>query len=54
MTVLDSVVSPLAHLATVEIAQFAHGGGVRFEPVSNDSLGLAMALQRLLHEGERR
>ena len=52
MTVLGPVVVPSAHLATIEIPQFAHGGGVGFEPVGDDSLGRAVPLQRLLHEGE--
>ena len=52
MTVFVPVVSPTAHLATIEISQFAHRGRGRFEPVSNDGFGPALAFQRFLHESE--
>ncbi len=54
VTVFRAVVCPLVNLATIEIPHFAQPGGLGFVPVSEDGFGLAVALQRLLHEGKCR
>ena len=54
VAVFDPVVLPAADLAAITVAEFAHRGGVRSEPVGDDRFRLSVALECLLHEGESR
>jgi hypothetical protein len=50
VAIFTAIVQPLAQLTTIDIAQVAHRGRIRAKPVGNDGFGLAVTLQRFLHE----
>lgn len=54
MAVLDPIVKPAAHFATIEIADLTHRCRVRSKAVRHDLLSLAMTLQRLLQKRQSR
>ena len=54
MAVLDPVVGPAADLLFRRITKSGHRSAVGLEPIRRNHLGRAVALQRLLHEGQCR
>jgi len=52
MTVFGPIVGVPAHLAPLLVPELTHGCRVGTQSVSDDGFGSAVALQRLLDEGE--
>ena len=54
VAILDPVVQPAAHLAAIQVAEFAHGSRVGTQAISDDRLHPPMPLQSLLQEPQCR